>query len=88
MTKILILTSILMLFTPALAHDWSGKDGYGFATPSYGYGQPTCQYTPRVQLAPMQNYENYGANNQYVTRSEYPGALDPVRNLPAWSYNP
>jgi hypothetical protein len=87
MNKLILISLLIGLASPALAQGYyprysgpGSEASHVNPVAPYNY-QPTCTYNGYQPC-------NSPDVNPPITRSEYPGALDPVRNLPEWSYNP
>jgi hypothetical protein len=86
MNKLIIAAVLLGLGSAALADQPWQPQYYGYQPQPCV--QPVQSYEPTCTYNGYQPCNSPDISDPVITRSEYPGALDPVRRLPAWVYNP
>lgn len=86
MNKLILLIGTIGIAAPAFAYD----NDYDFMRNNSVAQELNRTAERQEEQRQTYNYQPcYSPDiNQPITQNQYPGALDPQRNLPAWSYNP
>ena len=90
MNKVILTTILMTSITPVMAQVQTWDPRYSPSPVSNPVVHPVYTQPVYGGYGTSPYYPSYGpdVSNPVITRSEYPGALDPQRNLPSWVYNP